>query len=177
MVMSHKHMTLTHFERLGLPWRFSLHRDDLERAYLERSRESHPDFHTLASPDEQAESLSRTAALNEAYLTLKDPFRRAEYLLHLLGGPTASQHKQMPQAFLMEMMDLREQLEEAQRNLPELDKLELALEQRSDSLLQEIERELSREPVDPVRVRERLNAAKVVRGLLRDLRSGKDDAS
>ena len=35
---------MTHFERLGLPRRFRLDAAELERNYLARSREVHPDF-------------------------------------------------------------------------------------------------------------------------------------
>jgi molecular chaperone HscB len=93
------------FERLGLPRRFSVDPAAVERAYLARSREIHPDYHATADAAERKASLDDTAALNEAYVTLTDPFRRAEYLMRLLGGPT---DKTQDQTFLMEMMETRE---------------------------------------------------------------------
>ena len=51
-----------------------------------------------------------TAALNDAYATLRQPFRRAEYLLALKGGPSASEHKEMAPAFLEEMLDTWERV-------------------------------------------------------------------
>src|SRR5262249_6963881 len=80
---------LTHFERLGLPRRFRLDLADLERSYLGHSRLVHPDYVGDAPP-----ALQAAAALNEAYATLRDPFRRAEYLLQLEGGPSATEVKQ-----------------------------------------------------------------------------------
>ncbi|HEY1376689.1 MAG TPA: Fe-S protein assembly co-chaperone HscB, partial [Gemmataceae bacterium] len=97
----------THFERLGLPRRFRLDAAELERNYLARSREVHPDF-TGNDPG----SLRESAALNEAYATLRDPFRRTEYLLTIEGGPSAADVKQMPAAFLEEMLELRMRIEE-----------------------------------------------------------------
>src|SRR5437868_8503577 len=102
-----------HFDRLGLPRRFALDPAILERHYLARSRVVHPDYHTGASAADLAASLELSAAVNEAYNTLKDPFTRADYLLALEGGPTAAQQKQLPQAFLAEMLELRERVEEA----------------------------------------------------------------
>src|SRR5919108_5265898 len=99
--------TMDHFQRLGLPRRFSLDAAALEREYLARSRALHPDYHQLGSSAEQAASVELSAALNEAYTTLKDPFKRAEYLLRLEGGPSASELKDMPPEFLEEMLDLR----------------------------------------------------------------------
>src|SRR3954451_3346513 len=97
----------THYERLGLPRRFSLDLAEIERQYLARSREVHPDFHRLGSGGEQLASEELSARLNESYATLRDPFRRAEYLLAIEGGPTAGEQKEMPAEFLEEMLELR----------------------------------------------------------------------
>jgi molecular chaperone HscB len=55
--------------------------------------------------------------LNEAYKTLKDPSRRAFYLLKLHGvdldREDTGAHKDMPAEFLEEVMELREELERA----------------------------------------------------------------
>lgn len=170
---------MTHFERLGLPGRFSVDPAEVERAYLARARAAHPDFHGLAGAGRQRASMEETAALNEAYLTLTDPFRRAEYLLALLGGPSATAEKNLDQSFLMEMMDLRERIEEARVSSDGVTGIEADLNAR----LAEVVRQVSDQFVaveqlpadDPdrstrlVQVRKLLNAAKTVRSLLRDL--------
>ena len=38
--------------------------------------------------------MDQSASLNDAYATLKQPFRRAEYLMELEGGPSAAEHKE-----------------------------------------------------------------------------------
>src|SRR5207247_4503444 len=96
-----------HFERLGLPRRFLLDQAEIERQYLARSRALHPDFHQLGSSGEQSASLELTARLNEAYTVLRDPFKRAEYLMSLEGGPSAGELKEMPAEFLEEVLELR----------------------------------------------------------------------
>jgi molecular chaperone HscB len=161
-----------HFARLGLPRRFSVDLAALESAYLAASREAHPDFHALGTTEQQDASLRDTAAVNEAYLTLKDPFRRADYLLGLLGGPTAGQQKDMPQAFLMEMMDLREQIETVKQSGDErkLDTLEADLGKRYESIFVTVKKLFDTDPSPLPAIRRELNAAKTVRGLLRDLR-------
>ena len=165
----------THFERLGLPRRFRLDAGELERNYLARSREVHPDF-TGNDPA----SLRESAALNEAYSTLRDPFRRAEYLLQVEGGPSAADVKQMPAEFLEEMLDLRMRIEEVKevRDPDRADRLQMELDlvQRRDNLLEEAAQQFDRLPHATDRaavltaIRQTLNATKFIQGLLRDLR-------
>jgi molecular chaperone HscB len=175
----------THFERLGLPQRFDLDVHEVERNYLMRSREAHPDFHRLASQEEQEASLQQSAALNEAYATLREPFRRAEYLLQLVGGPSAAQHKEMAPAFLEEMLDLRMQIEELRetgdRESSGITAMEQQLTKRRDRLVDDLacrfaNLESSHESEGTkrdllVQIRQTLNAAKYIQGLLRDLRA------
>jgi molecular chaperone HscB len=172
-----------HFARLGLPRRFGLDPAEVERQYLARSRAVHPDYHAAGSSADLAASLDVSAALNEAYTTLRDPFTRAEYLLGLEGGPSAAEHNQMAPAFLAEMLESRERVEEARaaRTPCPAGLSELAAEfgGRYDSLLADAAGGFAKldelPPDDPQRpavragIRAALNAAKYVRGLIRDL--------
>lgn len=176
---------VTHFERLGLPRRFGLDAAEVERNYLARGRELHPDYHQLASAAEQRTSLEQSAALNEAYATLMQPFRRAEYLLSLEGGPSAAEHREMAPAFLEEMLELRMEIEELRETSsaesPARAAMTRQLTERGGSIRGEIATafaELEALPADDakrksllVRVRQLLNSAKYVEGLLRDLRA------
>jgi len=162
----------THYDRLGLPRRFSVDPAELERAYLARSRDVHPDYHVAGPGVDLAASLEASAAVNEAYNTLRDPFARAEYLLALEGGPTAAEQKQMPPAFLAEMLDAREQIEQARGDPDATARLETAFQARHDALMAEVAAAFAPGTPDlPTRqkIRATLNAAKYVRGLLRDL--------
>jgi molecular chaperone HscB len=175
----------THFERLGLPRRFALDPAEVERNYLARSRALHPDYHQLASGAEQRASMELTAALNEAYATLRQPFRRAEYLLALEGGPTAAEHKEMAPAFLEEMLELRMEIEELRESgpadTPAKSAMARQLTQRRKGLEQYLAAAFAKLEALPdgdpgrkpllVQVRQVLNAAKYVEGLLRDLRA------
>jgi molecular chaperone HscB len=158
-----------HFERLGLPRRFALDAAELERHYLDRSRAVHPDHVGDAELDE-------SARLNEAYATLKDPWKRADYLVRLLNGPSAAAVTRPPMEFLEEMLDLRMAIAEAKGHDDQCRALEENLNQRRSSMLADLGTELDRlvaEPLGDPRltgVREHLNAVKFINGLLRDLR-------
>ncbi|MFO0982571.1 MAG: hypothetical protein U1E76_12700 [Planctomycetota bacterium] len=95
------------FAMLGLAATFDVDQDVLEARFLELSRELHPDFFQ-DRPELRARSVFLAAALNEAFDTLKDPFRRAEHLLKRAGGKSSSEDKRLPPGFLVEMMELRE---------------------------------------------------------------------
>jgi molecular chaperone HscB len=176
---------VTHFERLGLPRRFLLTPEQIESNYLARSRELHPDFHQLGTAAEQRLSLEMSAALNEAQATLRDPFRRAEYLLGLEGGPSAAEHKEMSPAFLEEMLELRMEIEELREAggvaSPGRAAMENQLRERRRGLLDTIAAQFQRleglpgdslqRKVVQLEVRRLLNAARYIQGLLRDLRA------
>jgi molecular chaperone HscB len=168
-----------YFERLGLPRRFSIDAAGLERAYLAGSRAVHPDYHAAGSDADLAVSTEASAAVNEAYTTLRDPFTRADHLLGLLGGPTAGEHKQMPPAFLAEMLEAREQVEEARGTPEAVARLEAEFSERYRALMDQVGRVFAQLDSTPEsdagranllgQVRGLLNAAKYARGLLRDL--------
>jgi molecular chaperone HscB len=175
----------THFERLGLPRRYSIDAADIERNYLARSRELHPDRHQLASSSEQRASMELTAALNEAHATLRQPFRRAEYLLALEGGPSAAEHREMAPEFLEEMLELRMEIEELREagnaDSPAREAMAGQLRERMQWLQADVAAEFEQLEDLPegdtarnevlIRVRRMLNSAKYVEGLLRDLRA------
>ena len=108
---------------------------------------------------------------------MRDPFRRAEYLLTVEGGPSATDVKQMPAEFLEEMLDLRMRIEEVRASRgPGRQNMEVDLARRRDGLLEDAAKQFDRLADAPDRagvltgVRQTLNATKFIRGLLRDLR-------
>jgi len=155
----------------------------VESLYLARSRELHPDFHQLASASEQRASLELTSVLNEAFATLRDPFKRAEALLALEGGPTAAQHKEMSPVFLEEMLELRMHIEELREggDPAALSAMERELQQRRSRIIEDIAGRFAQVEMLAVsdakrrglfvEVRQLLNAAKYIQGQLRDLRA------
>jgi len=103
-----------HFQILGLPRRFGLDVQELERRYRELSRESHPDRFATAAPAERRAALERSTQINAAYHTLKDPLRRAAYFLKLHDlsiepeGPEGRSAVELSPEFLGTFLDMRE---------------------------------------------------------------------
>ena len=100
------------FDLLGLPERFDLDAAAIESAFFAKSRELHPDRFVSAPADERVAVLSRSRALNDAYQTVKKPVPRAEYLL-ARAGVTIGDNERLDPSFLMEILELREELAEA----------------------------------------------------------------
>ncbi|MCP3057457.1 Fe-S protein assembly co-chaperone HscB [Myxococcus sp. K38C18041901] len=107
----------THFDVFGLPRAYDVDVPALEKQYRELSLQLHPDRVAQADARERLKALEGTTALNEAFKALKDPVRRAFYLLKLHGvdldREDAGAQKDMPLEFLEEVMELREALDAA----------------------------------------------------------------
>ena len=107
---------LNHYARLGLSPTFDLDIDALEKQYFGFQRRLHPDRFAGKSPREKALSQLQATSLNEAYEALKDPLKRATWLLLLKGHEvdlTACGTINDPQ-LLMEQMEKREAIAEAE---------------------------------------------------------------
>jgi molecular chaperone HscB len=102
-----------HFAVLGVPRRLDLDPADLERRYHEAARQVHPDRHQTASPREQERSLAASAALNQAYRTLRDPVTRGRYWLELHGDPLGAGNNRVPAELAALVFEVQEQLAEA----------------------------------------------------------------
>lgn len=124
-----------YFGLFGLERRWRVDRDAVERRYLELSQQHHPDNAVGQSAAVQRAAMERSSHVNAAYRVLRDPVLRAEYLVKLGGVDLDSSDPRTgaphpTQAFLLEMIDLRERLEEGQA-----DALRDDVEARADAAL------------------------------------------
>lgn len=102
---------MNYFAFYDLPEGFLLDEAALKSKYYQLSRELHPDFHAQDTPAAQAEALRLSTLNTDAYRTLANPDARMAYLLGQHGMlEEGSAQNQLPPDFLMEVMDLNEQL-------------------------------------------------------------------
>ena len=113
-----------HFRRLGLEPDFDVDIDLAEKRYLGFQRAVHPDRFASKPPKERALAEAQSVSLNDAYETLKDPLRRAAYLLRLKGVDASVDKDETMRdpELLMEAMEAREALMEAE-SAPAIEKL------------------------------------------------------
>lgn len=121
-----------YFALFGLPARFTVDEAALDAAYRTVQSQAHPDRFAHAGHAERRVAMQWAAHANEAYRTLRQPLKRAIYLLSLRGiDIQAENNTAMAPAFLMQQMEWREALQEAaqQRDAAALDALLQSLRQ------------------------------------------------
>jgi molecular chaperone HscB len=134
------------FSTLGVPRRYDLDLNELERKYRDLQRALHPDRHTNAPASERRMTLQKAVEVNEAYRTLRDDQRRAEALLAAAsreaGVPVVDPTEKADPELLMEMMELRESLSEAKasRDAAEVAKLSKRVEDEQQSARERLTR-------------------------------------
>lgn len=82
----------------------------LRKEFLQLQSKAHPD---LAPPDQKRRAEALSMRINEAYKTLQDPLRRAQYLLAQRGIDVEDESAKLSEnALLMEVMEAREAVDE-----------------------------------------------------------------
>jgi molecular chaperone HscB len=103
------------FTLFGLAQRQLLDRADLDARRRDLQARVHPDRFAAEGAAAQRLAMQWAVRVNEAYQRLKDPLSRAAYLCQLRGVPVdAERNTAMPADFLMQQMEWREALEEAE---------------------------------------------------------------
>ncbi|MDE1183923.1 Fe-S protein assembly co-chaperone HscB [Paraburkholderia sp.] len=126
----------SHFELFNLPAQFALDTPTLDHAYRTVQAQVHPDRFAAAGDAQKRVAMQWATRANEAYQTLRDPLKRATYLLALRDIDVGAENNTaMEPAFLMQQMEWREGIEDAAaaKNVDALDALlvELRGEERA----------------------------------------------
>lgn len=104
---------MNYFELFGIETSFDIDLQALSSSYQSLQKTVHPDKFAHGSEQEQRIAVQKSAHINDAYQTLKNPLQRAEYILVLRGVDMPNeQHTFGDTGFLMRQMELREMLED-----------------------------------------------------------------
>ena len=101
---------MNYFELFELPVSFNTDNTSLALKYFALQKKYHPDFFTQASEAEQEEALERSSLANRALKTLQNKDATIKYVLQLKSLLEEEEKYELPPDFLMEMMELNEEL-------------------------------------------------------------------
>lgn len=121
------------FELFNLPVDFDIDLNLLTERYREIQKQVHPDNFANATESEKLLAIQKTSEVNDAFETLKQPMTRCEYMVFEHGFDVKYEQQTIKDGmFLMQQMELREELEE----LPQADDLESAFDDFYDDVKQ-----------------------------------------
>lgn len=131
--------------------------NSLQNKLRELQKQYHPDNFVSQDQEQLTQAIAVSSLINQAYNTLTQPLERAIYLLKLRGIEVDLVHDtKFSQSFLIEQIELREQIGEAEEN-QDFDALE-AIEQslQADSNQLELQIEQSFKTNDFTAIREQI---------------------
>jgi molecular chaperone HscB len=134
-----------HFELFNLPQQFAVDAGALDSAYRDVQSRVHPDKFVNATDAEKRVAMQWATRANEAYQTLKNPQKRAQYMCELNGVDLQTEsNTSMPMAFLMQQMEWREELGDARagKDSDALDALDKQLRNARKEQLAQIEQQI-----------------------------------
>lgn len=138
---------MNYFDIFGFKVQFELDTQRLAERYRELQRSLHPDKYATASEQEKRIVVQKSAEINDAQQTLKDPVSRAEYLLKLRGLDIQHETQTLQDPmFLMQQMEYRERLEDirnADDPFSETVSFEQDVKQQTSSYLTELAQQLN----------------------------------
>jgi len=132
-------VSINFFTLLQLPEAFDIDLETLHQNYQSIQKDIHPDRFATFDDEAKLESIKKTAQVNDAYQTLKSPIRRAEYLLQLKGiNIHDEKYTAVPQDFLMQQMEWREELETHKLDKVALEKLAQDIQKNKNDMMNQL---------------------------------------
>lgn len=131
-----------YFNLFQLEPSFNIDTEALEQTYRALAVRFHPDKFASASAFEQKQAVMMSSTINDAYRTLKSPIDRAAYLLKSQNiDADAPEHTSFSPEFLMQQMEWRETLMDAQmeQNHDAIRALDQEIQEAQSNLYQDLQ--------------------------------------
>ncbi|MBA4197326.1 MAG: Fe-S protein assembly co-chaperone HscB [Chitinophaga sp.] len=104
---------MNYFELYNIPVALTVNANAVKKKYYELSRQFHPDFYSNATEQEREEALEKSSLVNKAFKTFNNNDELIKYVLQLKGLLQEEEKYNLPNDFLMEMLELNEALTDA----------------------------------------------------------------
>jgi molecular chaperone HscB len=103
---------MNYFELFEIPIKLKVDKGALTGTYFRLSKKYHPDYHVYSQHAEQQNALEKSALLNKAWKTFSDADETIKYVLQIKNLLQEEEKYELPPDFLMEVMEINEQLME-----------------------------------------------------------------
>lgn len=128
---------MNYFEFYEVPESFELDAAQLKKKFYALSKKYHPDFHVAESAEKQEEVLQLSTLNNKAYQILSNPTKLTEYILREHKLLADGDKYPLAPDFLMEMMELNEQITDAEDEAT-ISQIKISVKEASDILEDEL---------------------------------------
>lgn len=118
---------MNYFELFEIPVQLKVEKDSVSKKFFELSRKFHPDYFVNSDGDQQVDALEKSALLNKAFKTFQNPDETIKYVLQLKNLLEEEEKYQLPPDFLMEMLEINEQLMDAEDDIEIKNKLQVSI--------------------------------------------------
>jgi molecular chaperone HscB len=129
---------MSYFELYNEPFHLIINKAELKRKYYALSMQFHPDKMVQASAAEQAEAVKKSEDVNKGYTILQDFGKRLQLCLQHMNLVDELNPPALSKMFLLEMMDLNEEIEEAKANRENIEALSNKIESLENDLKDQI---------------------------------------
>jgi len=116
---------MNYFELFDIPVSLQVDKNILAIKYIALQKKFHPDFFTRSTEYEQAEALEKSSQINKALKIFKNGDETIKYVLQLKNLLEEDEKYQLPPDFLMEVMELNEELSEDSHRLINMLEIEI----------------------------------------------------
>lgn len=129
---------MNYFELFEIPVQLKVDKASLPRKFFELSRKYHPDFFVNGSEDEKIMALERSALLNKAFKTFQSQDETIKYVLQLKNLLVEEEKYELPPAFLMEVLEINEELMEIGEKKSLIPDLEIRISQLQEEIYEPV---------------------------------------
>jgi molecular chaperone HscB len=130
---------MNYFELFEIPVQLKVDIAPLQKKFVELSRKYHPDYFVNDEASVQSEVLEKSALLNKAWKAFKNPDETIKYVLQQKGLLEEEEKYELPPDFLMEVLELNEQLMDADEPAVR-DSVKVAIENIQSEIYEPVEK-------------------------------------
>ena len=129
---------MNYFELFEIPVQLKVDKTALPQKYFELSRKYHPDYFVNEAPEIRAEVLDKSAMLNKAFKTFQQPDETIKYVLQLKSLLEEEEKYELPPDFLMEVLEINEELMEMGSDKTLMPNFELRIDQLEEEIYEPV---------------------------------------